>query len=92
MHVDKSKNPSFNGVCYINTVTDIANNSVVKAFEKNKDYDLYLRKNGNITERKVERADFINANPWIILCERVKLVPKSVQRYFEHFINKKGEF
>ena len=92
MHVDKSKNPSFNGVHYINTVTDMANNSMVKAFEKNKDYDLYLRKNGNMTEWKVERVDFVNTNPWIVLSEKVKLVPETLQRYFENFINKKGEF
>ena len=90
MHVDKSKNPSFNGVHYINTVTDMANNSMVKAFEKNKDFDLYLRKKGNKMEWKGERADFVNANPWIGLCERVKLVPETLQRYFKNFINKKG--
>ncbi len=89
MHVDKSKNPSFNGVRYINTVTDMANNSMVKAFEKNKEYDLFLRKLDGLTEWKIEKANstqtLAKKNPWVTLWGNVQLTKEAVDKYLKLF-------
>lgn len=89
MHVDKSKNPSFNGVRYINTVTDMANNSMVKAFEKNKEYDLFLRKLDDLTEWKIEKAKskptIDKENPWVAIWNNVQLTKETVDKYLKLF-------
>ena len=85
MYVDKSRTPKFGGVQFLNDVADVASNSIVKAFEKNKEYDLFLRKTESLTEWKLKRVNNDCENIWIVICEKAKLIPETIQRYMELF-------
>ena len=86
MNVNRPNTPTFNGVRYINIVADTASNNVVKAFEKNKEYDLFLRKLDDLTEWKIEKTNTIMPNnPWIAIWNNVKLTKEAIDRYLKLF-------
>ena len=97
--------PSFNGVKFLNkksfakaglrTVLDILNTPAAKAFKKNSDYDLVLRRKRDVVEWKMLPASNGPTDkmrnyflPWVSLLDLSSLSKVAAERYIKTYIKK----
>lgn len=97
--VDGFKNsPSFSGVFFVNkeaivkagnsVVKELLENEAVKKYTKRVDYDLFIRRNNDVTEWQVltDTSSNLKNLPWVPILDSSSLTKSSVMGYITKFL------
>ncbi len=94
--------PSFSGVFFVNkeaivkagnsVVKELLENEAVKKYTKRVDYDLFIRRNNDVTEWQVKSEYTANFEklPWVPILDSSSLTKSSVSGYISKFLPKKN--